>query len=158
MTQSDVDPDLDPEVATADPSGRLRWSVVAAVSAGGVVGALARYGLGVAFPHGARAFPWATFGINVSGCLAIGVLLVLIAEVWPKRTLLRPFLGTGVLGGYTTFSTYVVEIQHLATARAPGTALAYLAATLLAALAAVYAGLSLARATVRRIRRAGQAR
>jgi fluoride exporter len=128
------------------------WPVLAAVSAGGVAGALARYGFGVAFPPAPAGFPWATFGVNVSGCLLIGVLMVLVADVWPTKRLLRPFLGTGLLGGYTTFSTYVVDIQHLLGAGAARTALVYLAGTLLAALAAVYAGITATRLTIDRIR------
>jgi CrcB protein len=118
----------------------MRWSVLAVVSAGGALGALARFALGVAFPHARGAFPWATFGVNVSGCLLIGALMVLIAEVWPARRLIRPFVGTGILGGYTTFSTYIVDIQQLVAAGRPPLALAYLTLTVFSALAAVYAG------------------
>jgi CrcB protein len=77
--------------------------------------------------------------------------MVLVSEVWPTRRLLLPFLGTGVLGGYTTFSTYIVDIQQLLAVGAARTALAYLAATLFAALAAVYAGIILTRWVVHRI-------
>jgi CrcB protein len=108
--------------------------VLTVISGGGVVGALARYGLGVLFPS-----PWTTFAINVSGCLLIGVLMVLIDDVWSPHRLLRPFLGTGVLGGYTTFSTYAVDV----TRGAGG--VAYLVGTLVAALAAVYAGMIVTR-------------
>ena len=90
-------------------------------------------------------FAWATFGINISGCLFIGVLMVLVTNVWSTRRLLRPFVGTGVLGGYTSFSTYILDIQQLLTTGAARTALAYLAGTLLAALAAVYVGITLTR-------------
>jgi fluoride exporter len=164
-TQADVDPDLDP-AATSDhgppvvggpfatarqsPAG-VAWPVLVVISAGGVAGALARYGLAEAFPHAAQGFAWATFGINVSGCLLIGGLMVLVSDVWPTRRLLRPFLGTGVLGGYTTFSTYIVDIQQLLAAGAARTALAYLAGTLLTALAAVYAGITFTRWAVARI-------
>jgi CrcB protein len=124
--------------------------VLASISAGGVAGALARYGVGVAYPHRPGTLPWATFGINVSGCLLIGALMVLVTDVWPAHRLLRPFLGTGLLGGYTTFSTYVVDAQRLLAAGRPGTALAYLAGTLFAALAAVYTGITLTRLGIRR--------
>src|SRR5206468_23399 len=53
--------------------------------------------------------------VNVLGCGLIGVLMVLVGELWTGRRLLRPFLGTGVLGGFTTFSTYAVDLQHLFT-------------------------------------------
>jgi CrcB protein len=114
--------------------------VVGVVAAGGVAGALARYGLGLAFPHPRTGFPWATFGINVSGCLLIGLLVVLVTEGPAAHPLTRPFLGTGVLGGYTTFSTAMVDTQHLWSAGAAGTGLAYLFGTLAAALAAVWLG------------------
>ena len=136
-----------PPRARARPPGA--WPVLGAIAAGGGTGALARYGLGVAFPRPPTGFPWATFAVNVTGCLLIGALKVLITDVWPAQRLLRPFLGTGLLGGYTTFSTYVVDIQHLLAAGAPRTALAYLAGTLLAALAAVQVGVSLTKAAVR---------
>lgn len=119
--------------------------MVGVVATGGVVGALARYGLGVAVPHGRTGFPWATFGVNVSGCLLIGVLIVLVTEGPPVHPLTRPFLGTGVLGGYTTFSTAMVDTQHLWRAGAAGTGLAYLFGTLAAALAAVWLGVLTAR-------------
>jgi CrcB protein len=130
----------------------IPWPVVGVVSAGGVLGALARYSLDQAFPHRPDEFAWATFGINVTGCLLIGVLMVLIAQVWPTRRLLRPFLGTGLLGGYTTFSTYVVDIQHMVAADAARTALVYLAGTLVAAIAAVYAGITATRLVLDRLR------
>jgi len=129
------------------------WTVLAAISVGGAVGSLARLGLGVAFPTARGGFPWTTFAVNVSGCLLIGVLMVLATDVWGGRRLVRPFLGTGVLGGYTTFSTYVVDIQRLVDAHAAATALAYLAATLVAALTATYAGLVVARLALRLVTR-----
>jgi CrcB protein len=164
-TQAGVNPDLEPAVtsdpasaALGDPFATARrspagvgWPVLTVISAGGVTGTLARYGLAEAFPHPADRFAWATFGINISGCLLIGVLMVLVTDVWPTRRLLRPFLGTGLLGGYTTFSTYILDTQQLLAAGAARTALTYLAGTLLAALAAVYAGSTLTRWAVHRI-------
>jgi CrcB protein len=120
-------------------------AIVAAVAAGGVLGAVARYGLTVAYPHRRGGFPWATFGINVSGCLLIGVLVVLVTEGFAAHPLTRPFLGTGVLGGYTTFSTAMVDTQHLWSAGAAGTGLAYLFGTLAAALGAAWLGVLAAR-------------
>jgi CrcB protein len=156
---ADIDPDGpvrvgSPFAARRRPGGDVPWSVLAVISAGGAVGALARYGLGrIIDSGGATGFPWATFVINVSGCLLIGVLMVLVSDVWPGRRLVRPFLGTGLLGGYTTFSTYVVDAQHLMIAEHLGAALAYLVGTALAALAAVYAGVTGTRVVVERARR-----
>jgi CrcB protein len=133
--------------------GRGRWLLLSVISVGGVLGALGRYGLSEAFPAGTGRFPWATFAINVIGCLLIGVLMVLVAEVWAGRRLIRPFLGVGVLGGFTTFSTYVVDIQRLVAVGAASTGLAYLAGTVVAALAATWMGLAAARWVISRVRR-----
>jgi fluoride exporter len=133
------------------PRRRSEWRsqapVVAVVALGGAVGACARYGLALALPAAPGGFPWATFWANVTGCAVIGVFMVLITEVWAAHRLIRPFFGTGVLGGYTTFSTYAVDIRRLADAHRPDLGLAYLAATLCAALAAVW----LASAAARRV-------
>jgi fluoride exporter len=112
------------------------------IAAGGVIGALARQGLWTVFSRGAR-FDWTTLGINVGGCFLIGVLMTAVTELWRPHRLAVLFLGVGVLGGFTTFSTYIVDIQKSVTSGAPGTALAYLAATLVTALLAVYGGVTL---------------
>lgn len=120
------------------------WGTLAVISAGGVLGALARYALQSEFPSAASGFDWATFGINVSGCLLIGIVIVFAAESRRAHRLLRPFAATGILGGFTTFSTYIVGMQRALSAGAPRTALAYGAGTALAALAAAWAGIGLA--------------
>ncbi len=138
-----IDSDIDLEIPAQ--RAETHWPVVVSVSAGGVLGALARYGIGHAWPAPAGSFPWATFVINVTGCLLIGALMVLVTDVFTRQRLLRPFLGVGVLGGYTTFSTYAVEIRNLIAGGAPGTATLYLLGTLAAALLAVLAGMTAAR-------------
>ncbi len=145
MPTTPIDPDIDLHITRQrrELSG-AHWSVLGTISAGGAVGALARYGIGVAFPHDGSGFPWATFAINVSGCFLIGVLMTIITLTFAHR-LVRPFLGVGVLGGYTTFSTYTVDIQQLLDAKEAATALAYLASTIVAALVAVWIGVVLAR-------------
>jgi CrcB protein len=149
-----TDPDVDLHIkAQRAELRRARWPVLGVISAGGVLGALGRYGLALGWPHRPGQFPWATFVTNVSGCLLIGVLMVLITEVWSAHLLVRPFLGVGVLGGYTTFSTYTVDAQQLVAGGAARTGLLYLAGTLLAALAAVYAGISATRLAARVARR-----
>ncbi|SCL52173.1 camphor resistance protein CrcB [Micromonospora eburnea] len=135
-----VDPDVDLHVpADRGELAAHPGTVLGVIAAGGVLGALARAGLQTAFPHPPTGFPWATFGVNVVGCLLIGALMAVLTAR-PAGPLLRPFLGVGVLGGFTTFSTYVVDAQRAVTAGAPGTALAYLAATLVGALLAVWTG------------------
>ena len=128
---------------------RAPWSVLSVISLGGALGSLARYGVSVVLASGPTSFPWGIFGINVSGCLLIGILMVLVTEVWTGQRLVRPFLGVGVLGGFTTFSTYVVDIQRLVNAGAGATALMYLVGTVVAALVAVYTGVTATRWLVR---------
>jgi CrcB protein len=112
--------------------------VVCVVAAGGGIGAAARYGASLLWPTPADAFPWTTLLVNAVGCALIGVLLVLIGEVWAAHRLVRPFFGTGVLGGFTTFSTYAVDIRRLVVDGHAATGAVYLAGTLLAAMAAVW--------------------
>lgn len=121
------------------------WDVLAAVALGGAAGAAARYGIGEAWPAQPREFPWATFAVNVSGCLLLGLLMVLAVEVWPSSRYVRPLLGIGLLGGYTTFSTYALESRDLLAAGRGDAAALYLAGSVAAALLAVWAGILLAR-------------
>jgi CrcB protein len=145
---------VDPDVDLADPEqrGELRaphgGAVLAAIALGGILGAEARYGLGLAWPHPVSGWPWSTFVINFSGCLLIGVLMILITERFTPHPLLRPLLGVGVLGGYTTFSTFTVDIVTLAVHGHPFLGVAYLVATPIAALAAVWIGAALTRRIV----------
>ena len=134
------------EAVAEDPKSRPPVPVLLAISAGGVLGALSRFGISTAWPAEPRGFPWATWTINVTGCLLIGVLMVLIAQHWPEQQLIRPFWGVGVLGGYTTFSTASVEVLRTA----PGAALLYLGMTLIGALLAVWAGTAATEAALRR--------
>jgi CrcB protein len=126
----------------------LRAPVVSAVAVGGALGAAGRYGAGSALGGSAVG----TIVVNLSGCLLIGVLTVLVGEVWAGHRLLRPFLGTGVLGGYTTFSGYALDAQRLIVDGRPGAALAYLLGTVAGALLAVQLGIVLARALALRRR------
>ncbi|ELP63505.1 fluoride efflux transporter CrcB [Streptomyces turgidiscabies] len=127
--------------------------VVAVVAIGGAIGASARYAASLAWPAQTGGFPWTTFWINVVGCAVIGVFMVVITETWAAHRLVRPFFGTGVLGGFTTFSTYAVDIRKLVDHGHPGTGLVYLAATLLAALTAVTLAATATRRVLKRRRR-----
>ncbi len=152
-----VDPDV--ELADARQRHELRRShyrVLAVIAAGGALGAGARYGAALLWPTAAGSFPWTTLGVNAVGCLVIGIFLVTLTEAWTAPAWLRPFFGTGVLGGFTTFSTYCVDIERLVSGGRSGLALGYLAATVVAALAAVTAGAWVTRRllTMRMARRA----
>ncbi|MGW6060769.1 fluoride efflux transporter CrcB [Streptomyces sp. NPDC055189] len=115
------------------------WPVVAVVAVGGAIGASARYGASLIWPTAPGTFPTTTLLVNVVGCAVMGAFMVLFTEVMRRpHRLLRPFFGTGVLGGFTTFSTYAVDIERLVESGHAGTGLAYLGVTLLAALAAVW--------------------
>ncbi len=150
-----IDPDIDVHVpAQSRELARGHGSVLAVIALGGGLGSLARFGVSRLAPTTPGHFPWGTFVVNLSGCLLIGVLMTLISEVWSGHRLLRPFLGVGVLGGYTTFSTYAVEITGLLTDGAPGLALAYLVGTLAGAMLAVVAGAWVTRALASAGRRA----
>lgn len=138
-----------PETTQTATTRRVEWRGVVAVSLGGGLGALARYGLLLLWPPRTGGFPVATFVTNILGCLLIGALMVLVAEFWADRRLVRPFLGTGVLGGFTTFSTYVVDVRRLVADDAAGLAVLYLAGTVVAALVAAYAGSALTRLLLR---------
>ncbi|MFD9405431.1 CrcB family protein [Streptomyces sp. NPDC059989] len=142
-----IDPDVDLHVPAqaAEPRGR----VLAAVAAGGAIGASARYGISLLWPTGPGAFPWATFWINAGGSALIGVLMVLIGEGGRSaHPLVRPFVGTGVLGGFTTFSTYAVDFSRLLDEGEAPVALAYAGLTVVAALGAVWAAASVTRRAV----------
>lgn len=133
-----------------------RAAPILAVALGGGLGALARYGLSLGMPHRAGEFPWATFATNVTGCVLIGALMVLLTETTaPPHRLVRPFLGVGVLGGFTTFSTYAVEVQQLLGTGHPWVAAAYLTGTVTGALAAVQVGIVTVRVIARARRRKG---
>jgi len=92
---------------------RAQPDVLAAIALGGIVGATARYELAQALPTSPGTFPWATFWTNMSGSLALGFLLVLLLHRTRQHRLLRPFLATGILGAFTTMSTYLVETAVL---------------------------------------------
>ena len=109
--------------------------------------------MGVLLAHTPGAWPWATLLVNVGGCVLIGVLMVVLTELGGGHPLARPFLGVGVLGGYTTFSTYAVEMLQLHDAGRTAAALGYLVGTPSVAVAACAAGTAATRVAWRRFPR-----
>jgi fluoride exporter len=127
------------------PPARPSLDVLCAVGTGGMLGALARYGIGRAWPMAPGGFPWSTLVINVTGSLLLGVVVALVIERWPPTRYVRPFAGVGMCGGYTTWSTFMTETALLVRAQRAGIAVAYVVVSVVVGLAATYAGIGLAR-------------
>ena len=111
---------------------------------------MARYGLDTAWPPSAAGVSWTILAINITGSLLIGVLMEVVAHRMPQNPWVRPFLGAGVLGGYTTFSAYAMDVVTALERGAPEVALAYLSLTLAGAIAAAWAASALAQRILRR--------
>lgn len=124
---------------------KREWDLLVAIGAGGVVGAEARYGVGLLLPHHTGQFPWSTVLINASGCFLIGVLMVVLLELTDPHRLARPFLGVGILGGYTTFSTFATDTEQLILDHRALLALLYVLVTVLCCAVAVWSATLLAR-------------
>ncbi len=120
---------------------------LAAIFCGGIVGALARTGLAQAFPVGPGSWPWPTFAVNIVGAFMLGYFVTRLERL-PTSAYKRSFLGTGVCGALTTFSTMQVELFKMIEAARWGLAVSYAVATIVVGLIAL-AG---ATAAVRRVR------
>lgn len=125
---------------------------VALVAAGGALGAVARVAVGLYVPAAQAGWPWGTMVVNLSGALLLGLLLGVVDEFLAGGTWARPLLGTGILGGYTTFSTLSLEIERLVSAGHAVVAAGYGLSTLAAGLLTVWIG-STAAVTLRRFLR-----
>ena len=159
-----LDPDLDPadDVLRAGqpqpPAARhTQKAIVLAVGIGGIFGAVARYAVSLAVPTSRGGFPWSTFAINVTGSAVLGLLLVLLVDRFPRTGLTRPVVGTGIIGAYTTFSTFEVDAVTLVRAGRPATAAVYLVATVVAGLVACWIGMNGTRGVLQLERRLGGA-
>ncbi|MEQ8702181.1 MAG: fluoride efflux transporter CrcB [Bauldia litoralis] len=120
--------------------------LVIAVAAGGAVGAVARYGVYLAtgrlLGHG---FPWATLIVNIGGCFLLGVLIELMALKWSVSPEIRAFLVLGVMGAFTTFSAFALDVAILAERGVWIGATLYIAASVALSIAAFVAGLRVLR-------------
>jgi CrcB protein len=142
--QRRIDPEL-PPAGPADPARRAHPGVLLAISAGGTAGTAARYAIGRVVHLAPGSFPWATFVINVTGSFLLGAFLAWLLARRPADRFLRPFVAIGVLGGYTTFSTAMVETAVLGKDGHVALAAAYVVASLAGGLAAVALGFLAAR-------------
>lgn len=113
---------------------------LAVAAAGGALGATARYAVDASADRLGIALPWATLSINVVGCALMGLLVAYVLAHPARHALWRPFLGAGVLGGFTTFSAFAGDAVLLADGGAWATSAAYVVATLLMGLLALWLG------------------
>lgn len=133
---------------------RLRRSSLVAVALGGGIGTWLRYELELRLaPVTPPAFPSVTFAINLVGSFLLGMLITLVAEHWPPTRYVRGFAGIGLLGGFTTFSTMVVEVDRLVGSGSGGLASLYLLLSLVGGIVAVASGAAAANLWPRRFRR-----
>ena len=120
-----------------------------AVAAGGAIGALARYGVhvigGRLWGHG---FPWSTLVVNVLGGFLLGALVVILALKWSPSQEMRAFLTVGLLGAFTTFSTFSLDAVTLAQRQAWTSAAIYIGASVVLSIGAFVVGLRLTRLAI----------
>jgi fluoride exporter len=116
------------------------------VAAGGAIGATLRHLTNVAaFRIAGPAFPWGTVAVNLVGCFAMGVFIEFLARRLGGSMDLRLFVATGILGGFTTFSAFSLDFAALVERGAMAVAFGYAALSVVGSLAALFAGLALAR-------------
>src|SRR5436305_2347579 len=118
---------------------------LAAIFAGGFIGAVARAELVQALPASAGQWPWATFAVNVAGAFLLGYFITRLQERLPVSAYRRPLLGTGLCGALTTFSTMMVELLGMLDGDRIGLALGYSAASILAGFLAIVLATNLVR-------------
>ena len=123
-----------------------RMRTVLAVALAGALGALARWGIGSWFGHRFPSFPWGTMVINVSGSFILGVMFAVLVERNIGSTTMRVALMTGLMGAYTTFSTFSLETFRLFEDGATGSALANIGFSVLFGLVGVWLGVTAGRA------------
>jgi fluoride exporter len=140
------------ETSRMRPSPHGRYSLarydgreLAAIFAGGVVGALARAGLAEALPHNSAEWPWSTFIVNVVGTFLLGYFTTRLQERLPLSSYRRPFLGTGFCGALTTFATMQVELLKMLDGSHYLLAAAYAAGSVAAGFVAVWAATAITR-------------
>lgn len=128
--------------ATRAPGAGRGWAVLL-IGAGGAVGTMLRATLELTFPAAPGGWPWTTFGINIAGAFLLAVLLEAIAVLGRDEGWLRGVrlgVGTGLLGGFTTYSAFMVETLQLGDTAGYLVAFGYVAASLVLGFMAAWAG------------------
>ena len=124
-------------------------STIGAVAAGGAIGAVLRYGVNLVSTHlWGTEFPWATLTVNVAGSFAMGVLIAVFAHFWQPPQEMKIFLVTGLLGAFTTFSTFSLDVSVLWERGALLATGGYVMASVVLSVAALFAGLLIVRSFV----------
>jgi len=124
----------------------MNWSIVAAVAAGGAAGSAARYMVSVLVQRMlGTGFPWGTLTVNIVGSLIMGALVSAIALRWSVGQTGQAFLMIGVLGGFTTFSAFSLDVATLVERNATGAAAGYVIASVVLSIGALFAGMALSR-------------
>lgn len=116
------------------------------VMSGGAIGAGLRFGLSRALPYSGQGWPWSTFAANILGGLAMGILAAWVLRGDNSAEPLRLFVGVGVLGGFTTFSAFSLEMARMIEQGQTGLAAGYALTSVLFALGALFAGMTAAKA------------
>ena len=124
---------------------RLDARELAAILAGGFVGAIARAELAQALPHEPGEWPWATFAVNIVGAFLLGYFVTRLQERLPQSSYRRPLLGTGFCGALTTFSTMQVELLRMLDAGRVALALVYAVGSVVAGFGAIAVATNLVR-------------
>ncbi len=120
--------------------------LILAIAAGGAFGAVARHYVSfqVSMWFG-RDFPWGTLAVNIAGSFILGALIEVMALVWSPGQEIRALLTVGMLGAFTTFSTFSLDTVLLIERGDTATAMGYVASSLLLSVGALFLGLRLAR-------------
>ena len=125
----------------------MQWGVVATVALGGALGSVIRYLVaGAVQPSWWPGFPFGIFVVNITGGLVMGLITAMAALKLNLSAEMRAFLTTGILGGYTTFSTFSLDSAMLIERGAYSQAAAYVAGSTVLSILALFAGLWLVRA------------
>ena len=124
-------------------------STILAIASGGAIGAVMRYGVNIsAVKLWGADFPWATLIVNVAGSFVMGLLIAVFAHLWQPSETLRIFLVTGLLGAFTTFSTFSLDISLLWERGNYWSMTAYTGSSVFLSIAALFAAMALVRGMV----------